>query len=153
MATWWLALDIDHTSYDEVKTRKVIAQGFRAIGDLRAEVLGHQMLELVRAGNQQYFRQRLKCLGWAFGPPPQPNDPDYDHQLNQPPCACGRDCRVHNPRRLFNLWSLLRIRRGDLIIAREGQTVRGICQATQNGWHSYQYDPAYEYAQTDQPPG
>ena len=49
---------------------------------------------------------------------------------------------------MLNLWNLLRIRRWDLVVAREGQQPVGICQATENGWQSYRHDPAYNYANT-----
>ena len=118
MATWWLALDGTATSYAEIKARKVIAQGYRRVGDLT------RFLPLIMAGHDQSFTQEITNLGAiAFpGGPPPPG--------------------------MLNLWKLLRIRKGDLIVAREGAQVVGICQAAQNGWHSYRYDPAYEYAQT-----
>jgi hypothetical protein len=35
MSTWWLAISKKHTSYNELKHRKVIAQGWPDLGDLR----------------------------------------------------------------------------------------------------------------------
>ena len=120
MATWWLALGPAgaFTSYDEIKTRRVVAQGYRRVGDLT------RFLPLVMAGHQQPFEQEITNLG-AIAFPGEPPPPP-----------------------MLNLWKLLRIRKGDLIVGRVGAEVVGICQATQNGWHSYRYDPAYEYAQT-----
>ena len=33
--TWWLAIDKKYTSYEELKHRKVVAQGWPELGDLR----------------------------------------------------------------------------------------------------------------------
>ena len=120
MATWWLALGPfgRYTSYDEIKTRRVIAQGYRGVGDLT------RFLPLVMAGHNQPFEQEITELGAIALPGERPPPP------------------------MLNLWNLLRIRKGDLIVGRVGAEVVGICQATQNGWHSYRYDPAYVYAQT-----
>lgn len=120
MATWWLALGPvgQYTSYDEIKTRRVIAQGYRGVGDLT------RFLPLIMAGQNQRFEQEIRKLG-AIAFPGEPPPPP-----------------------MLNLWNLLRIRKGDLIVGRVGAEVVGICQASQNGWHSYQYDPAYDYAQT-----
>jgi hypothetical protein len=46
------------------------------------------------------------------------------------------------------MWNLLNIRQGDLVVAIEGTNVKGICQVPEDGVKSYQYTPAYEYAQT-----
>ena len=44
------------------------------------------------------------------------------------------------------MWNLLSIREGDLIVALEGTTVRGICEAKKDAVDSYRYDNACEYA-------
>ena len=127
MATWWLTLgpgpDVEYpleawTSYDEIKTRGVIAQGFRNLGDLSP------LLPLVIANDQAAFHQKIEQLA----------------QL-----VYGQTTQA-----MLNLWNLMRIRSGDLIVARKTAPpeVVGVCQATRNGWQNYRYDPGFEYAQT-----
>ncbi len=121
MATWWLALGPvgeGWTSYAEIEHRKVIPQGFPRVGNLIS------LLPHVMGGREVEFKHEIRRLHWIA----------YGHDKPQ----AG----------IFNLWNLLRIRRGDLIVAREGAQARGICQASQNGWQSYRYDPTYNYAQT-----
>jgi hypothetical protein len=48
MNTWWSAVDIAHTSYLEVKYRKVIAQGWAALGNLAS------LLPLVPGHREQF---------------------------------------------------------------------------------------------------
>jgi hypothetical protein len=46
------------------------------------------------------------------------------------------------------MWNLLNVQPGDVIVALEGTVVKGVCQVAVAGVQSYQYAPAYEYAQT-----
>jgi hypothetical protein len=49
MATWWLAIDKNYTSYAELKHRKVVAQGWPDIGNLLTLCL------LVASGSRPTF--------------------------------------------------------------------------------------------------
>lgn len=53
MNVWWLAIDNDHTSYQELKMRGVIAQGWRQLGDLRT---------LCGLNNQDLFKGVIREL-------------------------------------------------------------------------------------------
>lgn len=57
MTTWWLAIDRQYTSYDELKHRKVIAQGWSALGNLLT------LCPLVQAGERQSFSAVIDALG------------------------------------------------------------------------------------------
>ena len=127
MSTWWLALDRTCTSYCEVKHRRVVAQGWPALGNLVS------LLPFV-PNHRQEFVQAIQLLG----------DVGYgrDTERWQGDRETGRTPTV--------MWNLLDIREGDLIVALEGITVKGICEARKNAVNSYRYDDpdAYEYAQT-----
>ena len=125
MNTWWSALDTDHTSYEEIKHRKVIAQGWSAIGSLTS-------LVPLLSTDWNGFSKVIQILGdTAYG------NKDWwkniDRNENRAPTV---------------MWNLLSIKKGDLIVAIKGIDVKGICQAGADGINSYQHQPAYEYAQT-----
>ena len=127
MSTWWLALDRSCTSYCEVKHRRVIAQGWPALGHLMS------LLPFV-PNHRQEFVQAIQLLG----------DVGYgvDEEWWQNDRKADRTPTV--------MWNLLNIREGDLIVALEGTTVKGICEARKDAVDSYRHDDpeAYEYAQT-----
>ncbi len=58
MDVWWLAIDKNqkHTSYEELKHRKVVAQGWPALGNLVT------LLPLVRAERRDLFRRAMQAL-------------------------------------------------------------------------------------------
>lgn len=56
MATWWLAIDKQYTSYAELKHRKVIAQGWPEIDDLST------LCPLVPEGSRKTFEQVVNEL-------------------------------------------------------------------------------------------
>jgi len=56
MATWWLAIDRQYTSYDELKHRKVVAQGWPDLGNLLT------LCALVGAGDRNTFIQTVEAL-------------------------------------------------------------------------------------------
>jgi hypothetical protein len=56
MATWWLAIDRQYTSYDELKHRKVVAQGWPDLGNLLT------LCALVGAGDRNTFIQTVTAL-------------------------------------------------------------------------------------------
>ena len=56
MATWWLAIDLKYTSYDELKHRKVAAQGWPDLGNLLT------LCALVGAGDKDPFMGTVAAL-------------------------------------------------------------------------------------------
>ena len=56
MATWWLAIDRQYTSYDELKHRKIVAQGWPDLGNLLT------LCALVGAGDRNTFMQTVTAL-------------------------------------------------------------------------------------------
>ncbi len=66
MTTWWLAIDRRNTSYEELKHRKVVAQGWPGPGDLRT------LCALVRGDDEETFLQTVDSLvrvaGYANAP-------------------------------------------------------------------------------------
>lgn len=124
MTTWWSAIDTRWSSYIELKHRKVIAQGWNALGDLTS-LLGPV------SGDKEKFIQIVQILG----------DAAYageswwqkDRQESRTPAV---------------MWKLLSLKQGDLVVAVEGTTVKGICQLERDALNSYSHQPAYEYAQT-----
>ena len=56
MNIWWLAISLKHTSYAELKHRKVVAQGWPELGDLTG------LCPLLGAGNNDEFRRAVTCL-------------------------------------------------------------------------------------------
>jgi hypothetical protein len=56
MTTWWLAIDRQHTSYEELKHRKVVAQGWPDLGNLVT------LCTLVGAGDRNAFIQTVAAL-------------------------------------------------------------------------------------------
>jgi len=124
MNTWWSAVDIEWCSYEELKHRKVVAQGWRDLGDL-SSLLGSI------SQNKDKFVEVVQLLGDAAY-----TNTDWwseDRKVERTPAV---------------MWNLLNVRQGDLVVAVEGTTVKGICQIEQDAASSYHYAPAYEYAQT-----
>lgn len=122
MAVWWLALDTNHTSYMEMKHRKLIAQGWSALGNLST------LYPLVQNNNYGLFEQVIQELArQAYG--------TNSNEVSRAPLV---------------MWNLLKIQANDLIVGIEGTAVKGVSQINQNGGESYRYDDsgAYEYAQT-----
>jgi hypothetical protein len=123
MRTWWLAMDKDHTSYEELKSRKVVAQGWPQVGDLRTlcPLAAHpDQMDLVKK-----VVGELATLHFGKG-----------------------SKQIRRARKV--MWNLLQIRRGDLVVGIEGTRVRGICQVGSDATASYHFDSTgqYEYAQT-----
>ena len=61
MSTWWLAIDRNYTSYDELKYRKVVAQGWPGIGDLKT------LCALVPANEKDAFLTAVAALSRVNG--------------------------------------------------------------------------------------
>ena len=120
MNTWWLAIDRNqgNASYKELKNRKVVAQGWPKLRDLRT------LCTLVEKGPRDAFTRKVKARHLS---------------------AYGKEDSCKSPR---IMWDLLSLRSGDLVVGIEGVTVKGICRLGQHGWESYKYDSTYNYAQT-----
>lgn len=56
MATWWLAIDRQYTSYDELKHRKMVAQGWPDLGNLLT------LCPLVQGGERNAFIDAVGAL-------------------------------------------------------------------------------------------
>ncbi|MFI0398468.1 MAG: hypothetical protein ACH34X_05280 [Thiolinea sp.] len=62
MNTYWLAIDTENTSYTELQGRKVVAQGWPQLGDLKTlcKLAGN-------AKNHEVFKQVIAALALAVG--------------------------------------------------------------------------------------
>ena len=122
---WWLAIDSNngHSSYQELKKRKVVAQGWPKFGDLSEQLVFQYQMDK----SQTY--EDIKNIG----------DKAYkgeDHwEKNRLPSGTPR---------VF--WNLLNLRKGDLVVGIEGTTIRGICELKQHGVDGYTFDTSYNYA-------
>ncbi|MCV6587411.1 MAG: hypothetical protein OIF57_00070 [Marinobacterium sp.] len=118
MNIWWLAIDREYTSYEELKYRKVVAQGWPKFGDLSL------LIPLV--GNN-YKNEFIAALGAIE--------------------KIRYNCSSHAAR---VMWSLLSMKKGDLVIGIEGTKVRGICQIECDAKESYKLESPerFEYDQT-----
>jgi len=123
MKTWWLALDRKYTSFEEIKHRRVVAQGWPLLGDLRT--LAPLASE---TANEGLFKSVI-------------------HQLATRAYPGDERAIAHAPEAM---WTLMQVRSGDLLVGIEGRTVRGVCQVDRDAFASYWYDATgfYDYAQT-----
>ena len=128
MNTWWLAIDKnhEHSSYLELKNRKVVAQGWSQLGDLSS-------LKLFYPNNKDEFVQVIQLLG----------DVAYKGE------DWWRDDHRNASRCPSVMWNLMDVKQGDLIVGIEGTHIMGICEMPSDGVASYRYDDGEsEYAQT-----
>lgn len=116
----WLALDLEYTSYDQVKARQVIAQGWPQLGDLRA----YLTIARCAGGKAQFHEQIGELCTRVYGA--------TSHEIQRAPKA---------------LWRFFQIDAGDLVVALEGTRVRGIAQAVSSAVEGYWFDPAHHYGQ------
>jgi hypothetical protein len=102
MKIYWLALDKNgkHTSYEEIKHRKVIAIGWRSLGDLNS--LTNDAIQKDKTS----FKQVVSI----FGDVAYKNKRWWDNDKKYVP-------------EIF--WKLFHIKQDDIIIAVEGTSVRG----------------------------
>jgi hypothetical protein len=122
---WWLAIQTrgETCSYEELKRRKVVAQGWSAFEDLA------HLIPLVTSNEELQFEKEIKAL----------------HKKAYSKSIGGRnDNRKGLPKKF---WQLFKLKPGDLVVALEGEQVKGICQIDRYGYESYSYDARYEYAQ------
>jgi len=123
MTVYWLPIDKyeGHATYEELKDRKVVAQGWSAIGDLSG---------LCNITDKQVFYAQIQMMGdQAYG--------NVDWWL--------KDREEATPRSMWHL--LIEAKSGDIFVGKEGKNIRGICQIERDGLVSYRYDSDYEYAQ------
>ena len=125
MKTWWSAIDVNHTSYDELKHRRVVAQGWRHLGDIST-------LSRFIPDGWESFAKVVQLLG----------DTSYRGE------SWWEDDDRKETRAPTVMWNLLSVEAGDLVVGIEGTRVRGICQVSASAVETYQYQPAWEYAQT-----
>ena len=120
MNVWWLAIDTDYSSYEELKNRKVVAQGWPKIGDLSL------LATLAKSGgkHKEPFLAAVNSL----------NEIAYGEE--------GHTSGV--------MWSLLSMKKGDLVVGIEGTTVKGLCQLQIDAADSYDLmlPEHFNYAQT-----
>ena len=123
MQTWWLAIDTDYTSYQQLKDRKVMAQGWPQVGDLRT---------LCPLAAYPAQKNLVKSVVVELEKLTSREDSRTVEQAGDA------------------LWNLLQIQHGDLVVGIEGRRVRGICQVSSDATASYHFDSTgqYNYAQT-----
>lgn len=127
MRVWWMTIYLPSgCSYSELKHRKVIAQGWRRLGDL----------SFISQHFDDYWRDnRVQCEALLKLLATPPNYPTTEPSL-------------------LNLYELFNLEEGDLVIAvesdQQASIVKGICQIEEDGWQSYVYDSpeAFSYAHT-----
>ena len=120
MGVFWLAVDKDCSSYLELKYRMIVAQGWSRLKNLVS-------LQPFYPNHEDLFKQNIKALG-DIGY----KNKEWFHRDN-----CGEV-----------MWNLIKLKKGDLVIALEGRTVKGICEMPSDGIESYRFDEGFEYANT-----
>jgi hypothetical protein len=116
-------------TYPDLKQRQVISQGWPHLGNL-TNILSEFFPPSEEA--RLAFETRIVQLSRA----PYPEDAE------------------HPPQAMLNLYNLLSITKGDLVVAVHSAhgagPVMGICQAEKNAWESYHHDDPniYDYANT-----
>ncbi|MFA0117076.1 hypothetical protein AB4392_05270 [Vibrio breoganii] len=122
---WWLAIDSNrgHCSFQELKERKVVAQGWPKFGDL-----SKQMDFKYQMDKSQTYEDITNIGDRAYK--------GTEHW--------NKDRLPSGAPRVF--WNLLNLRKGDLVVAIEGTKVRGLCELKHHGVDGYIFDPNYNYA-------
>ncbi len=130
MTVWWMTINrAMGNSYADLKQRQVIAQGWPHLGDLSGVV-------------REFF------------PPAKHLREGFEARIQQLARARYPEDAAKPPQALRNLYNLLCITTGDLIVAVESAhgagPVMGICHAERNAWQSYRRDDPYacDYAHT-----
>ncbi len=138
MNVYWLSTayqdDEYGSSYDELKHRRIIAQGWSALNDLRT-------LCNIADSNFDLFRDVIHHIGDQVQ-----GYKDAQGNLEDWWITDKTEGYCAN-----SIWYLLKeMKPDDLVIAKDGQTVKGFCEVTKKGADSYKYDcrDVYEYAQT-----
>jgi len=116
-------------TYLGLKHRKVIAQGWPHLGNL--SIIARNFDNYWR-NNRAEFERLIRLLAC----------PVYPADAEKPPEA------------MLNLYNLMCIVKGDLVVAVESSNdaspIEGICQTDRNAWESYRFDypDAFDYAHT-----
>lgn len=116
MNVWWLGVKTKYCTFEELKERHVVAQGWPHLGDLREVFFLGQ-----NPANEALFKAEIETI---FGEPGGDNAPDP-------------------------FWNLSQIKAGDLVVAAEGVTVKGICRVKVDAWSSYQFQPTWARVRRD----
>ncbi len=120
MNVWLLAIDRNYSSYEELKIRNEVAQGWSALGDLSA-LLPDNDQKAPR--DKSKFRDIIyKMVDYVYGGWDDPRDPG---------------------RVILNLVS---IKDGDYVICCEGETIRGIAKVAQNSSYKFRDPYQFDYA-------
>lgn len=125
MNIWWLAIDRNHKfcSYEELKNRAVVAQGWPLFGDLSTQIEFRYQLK------RSVINEAIQKIGDQMYKGYEQWKTNREHRRAP---------------RIF--WNLINLRAGDLIVGIEGTNVRGICELPVHGIDGYSFDPKYEYA-------
>ena len=130
MKVWWMTINrAMGNSYLGLKYRKVISQGWPYLGDLSILIRNFDTYWCNHRTDFELVIQKLAS-------------PKYPEDAKKPPKA------------LQNIFNLISIAQGDLIVAVESAhgagPVMGICQADRNAWESYRHDDpsVFDYAHT-----
>ncbi len=112
VSVWWLAIDRNagHASFEELKRRKVIAQGWPDLGDMTQFVA-----ECQRAEPEIVKRKLVDRLREAYP---------------------GDEVSARLPSALYNFF--FGIQPGDLVVGIEGFAVRGICEISDECLYSFE---------------
>lgn len=118
---YWLALDPKgvYSSFTNLKERGVIAQGWPRLGNLES------YSKLVANDNKLQFYKKLeeRCR------------------------KKGANSISSTPTQIADImWNLFNLKVGDIVVAIEGRSVRGLCCMKQNGCESYSYTKDLNYA-------
>lgn len=126
MTIWLLATGIGHSTYNQLKERKVLAQGWPKIGDLSA------LLPIKNDPvKESKFKEIIKMLvTYVY------DTPD-DQALERKPGKI--------------MLNLLKIKKGDYVICCDGKSVQGVAKITENCSYKYDDSGEYDYSQTISP--
>jgi hypothetical protein len=124
--TWWLATSKNegHCSYEELKYRKILAQGWPKLGDLDTLY-------------KTYIKYKIE-------------NKLIDNINNLRSYVYNNSPENRNAGNIIT--NLFKFKEGDLVVCTEGETVRGIARLGENP--KYRFDDGnglYEYAQTISP--
>ena len=117
MTIWLLAIDKEYCSYKELKFRKILAQGWSAIGDLSP---------LLPVKDEEKFKEIINnYVNYVYDGWSDSRDP-------------GRGRIILN---------LTKFKKDDYVICCEGESVKGIAHITEELTYNYDNPKLYEYNQ------
>lgn len=124
MTLYWLPIDKNnnHSSYEEIKFRLVVAIGWKNLG----------CLQCLKKDNPAFEKQSFKKLISLFG-----------NRVYSGKSWWENADKEYAPD-IF--WNFFNIKNGDILIAIEGTQVKGFCQIIDNVKLEYLWQECYEYA-------